>query len=375
MITSLLIFNLIADSRLPQTFSLESLLHILTSPAIVENVGRVLDAYLAVYASKFADDAALLKEIEQVKECFDTKEKSIETFVDMLENTRLVTNDRDEYRYTLEELTPNKTPLKQEEDVLDTWFSSGLWPFSTLGWPEKTPDLGKYYPNDLLETGYDILFPWVARMLMMGLVNMEQAPFKNVYFHGLVRDEKGRKMSKSLGNIVDPLSVIEKYGADALRCSLVIGSTPGNDVNFSDTKTEYYFRFANKLWNAARFISMKVFGEEPQEVTIDIAALEKDITVNMEKLNHFDQWMLQKIAQVVADSERAFTQFQLGDYAHQVVQCMYADFCDWYIEISKREKSEYTNKVLLYALGVQLQLLHPFMPFVTEKLRQLMQYE
>lgn len=377
----MILFNIIADSRLAQTFSLEALIDILTMPSIVDRVGRVIDAYLSVYRVKFADDKTLLAEVEQLSEMFASHDASANaegfaTFVDMLENTYLVTTDRDQYTFDMNLLAGNgEVGLKQEEDVLDTWFSSALWPFSTLGWPDNTVDMDKYYPNDLLETGYDILFFWVARMMMMGEANTQKMPFKNIYFHGLVRDEKGRKMSKSLGNIVDPLSVIEKYGADALRCSLIIGSTPGNDVNYSEAKTEYYFRFANKLWNASRFISMKVFGEESQDVAIDLDALAEDITINMDKLNHFDQWMLQRLSQVIVDSERAFTQFQLGDYGHQVVQLVYGDFCDWYIEIAKREKSEYTDKVLLYVLGTQLKLLHPFMPFVTEKLRHLLHFD
>ncbi len=375
-ILSMILFNVIADSRLPKTFSLEALIDILTMESIVDRVGRVIDAYLSVYRVKFADDKILLAEVEQLSEMFASSDASFEKFIDVLENTYLVDTDRDEYTYSFDTLAGNnETNLTQEEDVLDTWFSSALWPFSTLGWPDKTADMDRYYPNDLLETWYDILFFWVARMMMMGEANTQKMPFKNVYFHGLVRDEKWRKMSKSLGNIVDPISVIEKFGADALRCSLIIGSTPGNDVNYSESKTEYYFRFANKLWNASRFISMKVFGENEDELNIDLEALSDDITTHMDKLNHFDQWMLQRLSQVIVDSERAFTQFQLGDYGHQVVQLVYGDFCDWYIEIAKREKSEYTDKVLLYVLGTQLKLLHPFMPFVTEKLRNLLHFD
>lgn len=381
-IVSMIFFNLIADSRLSQTFSLEAVIDLLTQQSIVERVGRVIDAYCSVYRIKFADDKTLLHEVEQLTTIFaaaDAGEKieKFATFVDMLENTFLITNDRDQYTFLMDALADtNDIGLKQEEDVLDTRFSSALWPFSTLGRPEETPDLAKYYPNDVLETGYDILFFRVARMMMMGQANTQLMPFKNVYFHGLMRDEKGRKMSKSLGNNVDPLSVIDKYGADALRASLIIGSTPGNDVNYAESKTEYYFRFANKLWNASRFISMKVFGEtDNQDLCIDVAALAEDIAIHMDKLNHFDQRMLQRLSHVVSEGERAFAQFQLGDYGHQVVQLLYSDFCDWYIEIAKREKSEYTDKVLLYALGVQLQILHPFMPFVTEKIWHLLHFE
>jgi valyl-tRNA synthetase len=222
-ILSMMIFNLIADSRLEPTFSLEKLIDVLTSDSIVERVGRVIDAFGEVYRIKFAADTAMMKELEELLCMFATADASFEKFVDMLENTYLITQDRDQYAYQIDALAnAGDVGLTQDTDVLDTWFSSGLWPFSTLGWPEQTPDLAKYYPNDMLETGADIIFFWVARMMIMGIALTDQMPFTNVFFHGLVRDEKGRKMSKSLGNIVDPLSVIEKYGADALRCGLMI---------------------------------------------------------------------------------------------------------------------------------------------------------
>ncbi len=380
-ILTLILFNLIADSRLPQTFSLEALIELLTKESIVTRMGLVINSYIELYRTKFATDANLLEEVDLIQKIFNLENigkeiQSYEKIVDLLEKTHLVEKNRDQYVFTIDALASNGDVwLVQDEDVLDTWFSSALWPFSTLGRPEETPDFQKYYPNDLIETGYDIIFFWIARMMMMGDVNTKKMPFKKIYFHGIVRDEKGRKMSKSLWNALDPVSIVNKYGADALRCALIIWSTPGNDTNFSEGKTEYYFRFANKLWNASRFISMKVFKDISTDFKIDLEAIEEDILMNMDRLNHFDQWMLQKTNQVILDSERAFSQFQLGDYAHQVVQLIYGDFCDWYIEISKREKSEYTDKVLLYALGTQLKLLHPFMPFVTEKLRGLLHFD
>lgn len=378
-ILAMIIFNSIADSRLSKTFSLEELLDTLTKESIVPHNWAVVASYVKMYRTKFASNDALLKELDTLEGIFadGATEKEIEKIVDALENTYFIEKDRDQYSFNIDLLAQDwDSELQQEEDVLDTWFSSALRPFSTLGWPDETPDLEKYYPNDLLETWYDIIFFWVARMMMMGAVNTKQMPFKAVYFHGIVRDEKWRKMSKSLWNALDPVKVIEKYGADALRCALLVGTTPGNDSNFSETKTEYYFRFANKLWNATRFISMKVFWDEKKwDISIDLDALAEDLQMHMESLNHFDQWILQRINQVVIESERAFSQFQLGEFAHQVIQLIYGDFCDWYIEISKREKSEYTDKVLLYALGNQLKLLHPFMPFVTEKLRQLSHFE
>lgn len=190
LLLSLIIFNLIADSRLPEKFSIEQLISILTSQSIVEQRGNVLDAYLAVYTIK---DIDLSEEIEELQKIFGDKSsvKEMESIIDMVENTLLVIQDKDEYTFDFASLAGVKDmPLKQEEDVLDTWFSSGLWPFSTLGWPDKTADLEEYYPNDVLETANDILFPWVARMMMMGAVNMNSMPFKTVYFHGIVLDEK-----------------------------------------------------------------------------------------------------------------------------------------------------------------------------------------
>lgn len=268
-ILSLILFNLIADSRLQKTFSLEKMVDLLLETSVVEQKGRVIDSFLEIYRIKFADNEALLEQVETIAQLFaiqsDKKADATEfaKIIDILEKSYLIKPDRDQYTFDFALLAddPNEI-LEQDEDVLDTWFSSALWPFSTLGRPEQTVALDKYYPNDLLETGYDIIFFRVARMIMMGAVNTQKMPFKRVFFHGIVRDEKGRKMSKSLGNSLDPVKVIDKYGADALRCALLIGTTPGSDSNFSETKTEYYFRFANKLWNAARFIALRVFGED-----------------------------------------------------------------------------------------------------------------
>lgn len=200
-------------------------------------------------------------------------------------------------------------------------------------------------------------------------------PFKTVYFHGIVLDEKGRKMSKSLGNAMDPLEVIEKYGADALRVGLIIGSTPGNPLNYSEQKVDYYYRFANKLWNAVRFVYTKIFGEEAHDIHLDLDTIKEDLTTHMDKLNHFDKWMLGKINMVIEESGRMFADYHLGQFGETVINMVWGDFCDWYIEISKREKSDYTDKVLLYSIGMILKLLHPYMPFVTEKLWEHMHFD
>ena len=249
--------------------------------------------------------------------------------------------------------------LRQDEDVLDTWFSSALWPFSTLGWPENTEDLKYFYPTTMLVTGYDIIFFWVARMIFSGIENMGETPFETVLIHGLVRDELGRKMSKSLGNGVDPLKVVEEYGADALRFSLVMGVSPGNDTRYSTEKVEAARNFANKVWNASRFVLMHVTERKP----IDTAAL--DIA---------DQWILSRLQDAITDISAHMEDGDFGLAATRIYDFAWSEFCDWYIELSKSrllgedEASRETVKaVLLYVLENLLKLLHPFMPFLTEQ--------
>ncbi len=250
--------------------------------------------------------------------------------------------------------------LSQDEDVLDTWFSSALWPFSTLGWPEKTPELEYFYPTDVLVTSYDIIFFWVARMIFSGLDQMGEKPFSHVLIHGLVRDEQGRKMSKSLGNGIDPLDIIERFGADALRFSLVIGTSPGNDMRFSDDKAESSRNFANKVWNASRFVISNLGDEVPMDL--------KDV-----KLNLADEWILTKLNLVTQDVIRHMDAYDLGLALTKVHDFIRSEFCDWYIEFAKQpmyngtdEEKASTRAVLAHVLQSSLKLLHPFMPFVTE---------
>ena len=253
--------------------------------------------------------------------------------------------------------------LRQEEDVLDTWFSSALWPFSTLGWPDKNPDLDYYYPTDTLVTGYDIIFFWVARMIFSGLENMKKEPFKYVFIHGLVRDEQGRKMSKSLGNGIDPLEVIDKYGADALRFTLVTGNAPGNDMRYSDKKMEASRNFANKIWNAARFAMMNL-NDDTQPIL-------------PEKLELEDQWILSHLNRTVKEMTANLDKFELGIACAKLYDFIWDHFCDWYIELIKPrlfEKGTDSNKraqqVLMYVLTNTLKLLHPFMPYISEEIWQ-----
>ena len=256
--------------------------------------------------------------------------------------------------------------LRQDEDTLDTWFSSALWPFSTLGWPEKTPELDYFYPTDTLVTGYDIIFFWVARMMFSGIAHMGEVPFKNVFIHGLVRDAQGRKMSKSLGNGVDPIEVIDQYGADALRFSLATGNSPGNDMRFLEEKVQSSRNFANKLWNAARFIRMNL-GDG------DVALTLPD-TLGME-----DKWILSRFNRLVKEVTDNLEKFELGIAVQKLYDFIWDSFCDWYIELCKvhlqGERAEDARRVLVYVMTGILKLLHPFMPFITEEIWQSLPHE
>ncbi len=260
------------------------------------------------------------------------------------------------------------THIRQEEDVLDTWFSSALWPFSTLGWPEKTKELDYFYPTSVLVTGYDIIFFWVARMIFSGMEQMHEEPFKTVYIHGLVRDAQGRKMSKSLGNGIDPLEIIEQYGADALRFTLITGNSPGNDMRFSTEKVESSRNFANKIWNASRFIQMNL--------TIEDAELPAELALE-------DQWILHKYNELVKAVTENIDKYELGIAVQKLYDFIWDNFCDWYIEIVKPRlqnqadtaANESAQKVLCYVLRGTMQLLHPFMPFITETIWQALPHE
>jgi len=254
--------------------------------------------------------------------------------------------------------------LEQDPDVLDTWFSSGLWPFSTLGWPDDTPDLRRFYPTDVMETGYDILFFWVARMIMMGLLFTNDIPFHTVYLHGLVRDEHGRKMSKTFNNVIDPIEVMDQYGADALRFTLLTGSTPGNDLNLSLERIRANRNFANKIWNATRF----VLGNLPDDFRYGAAP---DPTA----LDWPDRWVLHRLQEVIENATRLFENYQFGEAGRQSYDFLWGDFADWYIEACKprlqaEQNADVARQTLVYVLDQTLRLLHPFIPFVTEELWQ-----
>ena len=259
--------------------------------------------------------------------------------------------------------------VKQDEDVLDTWFSSALWPFSTLGWPEKTPELDYFYPTSTLVTGYDIIFFWVARMIFSGMEHMNETPFEHVFIHGLVRDSQGRKMSKSLGNGIDPLEIVEKYGADALRFTLATGNAPGNDMRFYMERVEASRNFANKIWNASRFTLMNLDIEENKLPSVSEMQTE-------------DKWIVSKYNKVVKEVTENLDKFELGIALSKLYDFIWDNFCDWYIELVKPrlfDKENPTAKtaqyVLTYVLSNTMKLLHPFMPFITEEIWQHLPHE
>lgn len=256
--------------------------------------------------------------------------------------------------------------IRQEEDVLDTWFSSALWPFSTLGWPDKTPELDYFYPTSVLVTGYDIIFFWVARMIFSGVEHMKEVPFETVYIHGLVRDNQGRKMSKSLNNGIDPLEIIDKYGADALRFTLATGNSPGNDMRFSDERVQASRNFCNKIWNASRFIQMNLTPGKELPLT-----LPDTLTVE-------DKWIVSKYNTLVREVTRNIDQYELGLAASKLYDFIWENFCDWYIEIAKtrlQTGDENVQRVLCYVLSHTMQLLHPFVPFITETIWQALPHD
>ncbi|PKB68519.1 MAG: valine--tRNA ligase [SAR202 cluster bacterium Io17-Chloro-G3] len=257
----------------------------------------------------------------------------------------------------------NNTAITQDPDVLDTWFSSALWPHSTLGWPEDTEDFNYFYPTAVMETGYDILFFWVARMIMMGLRNTGKIPFKTVYLHGLIRDIQGAKMSKSRGNVIDPLQAVESYGADALRFALSTGTTPGNDSRLGEAKLESARHFANKIWNASRYVATTV------ENSKDLKGWHQPTEVDHRE----DRWILSRLCRVTQRVNQLLEEFQPGEAQRELYEFLWNEFCDWYIEMAKvrlHSGDKTPSAILAHVLEMTLRLLHPFMPFITEELWQ-----
>jgi valyl-tRNA synthetase len=293
-------------------------------------------------------------------------------------------DDCDELTVTMEDPTScqacGSTNIRQDPDILDTWFSSALWPFSTLGWPDDTEDLRYFYPTTVLETGYDILFFWVARMVMMGLECAGDIPFDYVYLHGMVRDEWGQKMSRSKGNTIDPLEVIDEYGSDALRFTLLTGSTPGNDVNLSLTRVEANRNFANKMWNATRFVISALASRRPGDQAFQ--PFDAETLRRHDALTLPDRWILSRHNRLISNVTRLMEDWQFGEAGRQIYDFLWGEYCDWFLEISKirlygedEGAKDTVRQVLIHVLDRTLRLLHPFMPFVTEEIWQQLPHE
>jgi valyl-tRNA synthetase len=378
-ILSKIVFNLVADSRLPNPFTLEQLIDILLQQSLTPQRGRLRQIYLEIYRTKYAgkkDMLAYLDKIETVFSSVDNQwadmQAAGEWLIDLLEQAPQIVPHRDTYRFIYLQ-DGKEISLTQDEDVLDTWFSSGLRPFSVLGWPENTTDLQDFYPATVLETGYDIIFFRVIRMMLMGVSLTGQMPFKNVYLHGLVRAQDGQKMSKSKGNGVDPLEMVEKYGADALRGALILGNTPGNDQKFAEQKVEYVWKFINKLWNATRFVQTQLgASDEGSRVYSQVVALLED---EKKQLSEYDIWIMNKCNDVIAMTGKYHDKFMLGEALQETISFVWHDFCDRYVEIVKGNHSALTPSVLIYVLGTACILLHPACPFVSEQLWKFLGFE
>ncbi len=254
---------------------------------------------------------------------------------------------------------PTEAGWTQDTDVLDTWFSSALWPFSTLGWPEITEDFKRYFPNDVMVTGYDIIFFWVARMIFQSLEFTKKSPFKHVYIHGLIRDAEGRKMSKSLGNGVDPIDVIEKYGADSLRYFITTNSSPGQDLRYDEEKVESSWNYINKIWNISRYVIMNT-----EDLTAD------EIILNEKEMSFPEKWIMTKLNIMLDQANYYFDKFEFGEAAKLIYNFTWHDFASWYVEMSKLSENKQTKVVLVHVINTVVKLLHPFMPFVTEEIFQ-----
>jgi len=347
-----IIFNLLADGRIGTEFTPEEVEEILSSPTFVHPEMSVLEFYKRFVFHRYHSthiDANVLR-------LLFTQSNGLYRY----------DPERKRWRIILRCKRCGSENLRQEEDVLDTWFSSALWPFGVFGWPEKTEDLKNLYPTDLLVTGFDIIFFWVARMIMMGTYFMGDIPFRDVYVHALVRDERGQKMSKTKGNVIDPLDIVEKYGADALRFTLAILTVQGRDVKLSEKRFEGYKHFANKIWNASKFVLMNT----PQDFLSSLP--------HMAPLKPEDKWIMTLLNETAEKVNRALESYDFSKAAQAIYDFFWSDFCDWYIELSKeriydqdpqREQEKITALYTLhYVLEKALRILHPFMPFITEEL-------
>ncbi len=370
-ILTLIIFNLVADGRLENPFEIWELIDLLLQVSLVPQQGKIYQIYTNIYQNKFSDNPDALLQIDNFVKIMDSlssdaNDDNIDLLIDMLSENIYIKSIQNNYLLDIEAITGAKW-LKQDSDVLDTWFSSGLWPMTTLGRPDNTSDFNTRYPQSILTTGYEIIFTRVARMCILGLINTKKLPFREIFFNGIVRDEKWIKMSKSIWNVVDPNKVISQIWADSLRLSVVMWISPGGDSNYSTTKTDYCSRFINKLWNASRFVYMNTI-DGKDESSINYENLKTKIVNNVSQINDFDWWILQRLNKISNSQEENISKYQIWEYVQDLINFVWHDFCDRYIEISKLEKSEYTHDILIYILWSICKLLHPYIPFVTEKL-------
>lgn len=362
-VLSQIIFNLIADSRLDNPFSVEKLIDILFTPSLVSSHWQVFKQYIDMYKIKYSKDKKLLHETIELEEIFNSwTEISWEKLFSLLEISSCIVENKWNFEFKFD--WKDWKDLIQEQDVLDTWFSSWLWPFSILGWPEKTQDYEEFYPNTVMETGYDILFFRVAKMMILGFENTQTTPFKNVYLHWLIRTQNWEKMSKSKWSQIDPMDLIKEYGADTTRFSIINWNTPWNDLRFSSTKIDYAKRFLTKLWNASRYVSTKLDSQD----WFSYDLIKKDLEQNQKNLNRYDVWILDWLNKLIEEINFLEQKFMLWEASQKLIDFVRKFFCDWYIEIIKVENNEFTNKTTLYVLGSILKLLHPYIPFITENI-------
>lgn len=371
-VLTLIVFNLIADSRLAERFTLEQFTELMLSDSIVPTEGKIYEVYNNIYSTKFANNQLILNQltelVSQLKAfSLQPSDSDIIHCIDgLLSECTHVIDHGDSYQLDVDAITGISGAV-QDPDVLDTWFSSWLWPMSTLWWPDKTLDLQKFFPQTVLETGGDIIFFWVARMTMMSHDLMGCMPFRDIVLHGMVLDEKGKKQSKSLGNGVDPLEVIATYGADTMRIALITGSTPGTPVKIGMDKFEQYSRFINKFRNASRYVVTKIVGEE-SKTEFNYEQVRQELIQGIDQMNDFDRWIISGLDELIIKQHELFKTYQIGEFSSQLMQFVRNSFCDWYIEISKQVNSPMTDIVMIYTISTLCKLLHPYTPHVTEQL-------
>jgi valyl-tRNA synthetase len=370
---TLIVFNLIADSRLLEQFTLDEFIELMLSDSIVPTEGKIYQVYHTIYSVKFADNQMMLDQLNTLTRLFSILDSQLSTewihqLWELLTSATHIIDGGQTFGLNIAAIVWFDNPI-QDPDVLDTWFSSWLRPMTTLWWPEQTPDYQRYFPQIMLETGSDIIFFWVARMTMMSYDLTGKMPFRDIILHGMVLDEKGKKQSKSVWNVVDPIDIIKDYGADTMRMALITGSTPGNPLKIGMAKFDQYSRFINKLWNASRYVVTKIVWEEAKtEFTYEI--VRQQLIDGLSQTNDFDRWILTWLDEIIIKQHELFESYQLGEFSNQLMMFVRSSFCDWYIETSKQISSPMTDTVMIYVISTLCKLLHPYIPHVTEELRR-----